>query len=310
MVQSPFYIHYVHRNLHHSSPSPSSISTMTNTNFLESLLERSRAQRDTYDERQKLVSTYKIISKTQCLLQMRPMDGYVNAKHVTNLDDTQETKDGVFVFLPIAVNLFLIQHKESKRYLCGKDNQLFGLMERNERQCVFETKRSDIDFGRWDSYRLFYEEPNRGYLSISHMCHTRLRRKFDNDNFLNFLAFVRINTDISSDTAAARRIVDQQYDSHKQRVKNTNPINNKSPKLISDYRQRFRFSLTTTTTTTTTSTTTTTITSTKFRPIRRLTFSSTIAPLKPLIINVYSPMHSLNLPLTTRRWRSRRTRHS
>lgn len=35
---------------------------------------------------------------------------------------------GVFVFLPIAVNLFLIQHKESKRYLCGKDNQLFGLV--------------------------------------------------------------------------------------------------------------------------------------------------------------------------------------
>lgn len=92
MVQSPLYIHYVHRHPHHSLPA--SVSSMTDTNFLESLLERSRAQRDTYDERQKLVSTYKIISKTQCLLQMRPVDGYVNAKHVTNLDDTQETKDG------------------------------------------------------------------------------------------------------------------------------------------------------------------------------------------------------------------------
>ncbi|CAF0929885.1 unnamed protein product [Rotaria sordida] len=311
MVQSPFYIHYVHRNSHH--PSLSSVSTMTDTNFLESLLERSRAQRDTYDERQKLVSTYKIISKTQCLLQMRPIDGYVNAKHVTNLDDTQETKDGVFVFLPIAVNLFLIQHKESKRYLCGKDNQLFGLTERNERQCVFETKRSDIDFGRWDSYRLFYEEATRGYLSISHMCHTRLRRKFDNDNYLNFLAFVRINTDISSDTAAARRIVDQQNDSHRQRMKNINSINNKSPKLISDYRQRFRFSLTTTTTTTVTASTTTSTTITTptiFRPIRRLTFSPTLTPFKSLIVDVLSPTYNLNLPLTTRRWRSRRTRHS
>jgi hypothetical protein len=35
---------------------------------------------------------------------------------------------GVFLFLPIAVNLFLIQHKESKRYLCGENNQLFGLV--------------------------------------------------------------------------------------------------------------------------------------------------------------------------------------
>jgi hypothetical protein len=64
------------------------------TQFLTSLLERSRAQRDTYDERQKLVSTYKIVSKTQCLLQMRSHDGYVDGKHVTNLDDTHETKEG------------------------------------------------------------------------------------------------------------------------------------------------------------------------------------------------------------------------
>ncbi len=92
MVQSPSYIHYVHRHPHHSLPS--SVPITTDSKFLSSLLERSRAQRDTYDERQKLLSTYKIISKTQCLLQMRSMDGHVDAKHVTNLDDTQETKDG------------------------------------------------------------------------------------------------------------------------------------------------------------------------------------------------------------------------
>jgi hypothetical protein len=39
---------------------------------------------------------------------------------------------GVFLFLPIAVNLFLIQHKESKRYLCGENNQLFGLVSEQE----------------------------------------------------------------------------------------------------------------------------------------------------------------------------------
>ena len=94
MVQSPSsYIHYVHRHPHHP-PSPLQSSMTTDPKFLAALLERSRAQRDTYDERQKLVSTYKIISKTQCLLQMRSTDGYVDAKHVTNLDDTQETKEG------------------------------------------------------------------------------------------------------------------------------------------------------------------------------------------------------------------------
>ncbi len=92
MIHSSSYIHYAHRHPHHpSQPSP---SNSVDPKFLASLLERSRAQRDTYDERQKLLSTYKIISKTQCLLQMRSIDGHVDAKHVTNLDDTQETKDG------------------------------------------------------------------------------------------------------------------------------------------------------------------------------------------------------------------------
>ncbi|UJR38239.1 hypothetical protein I4U23_030912 [Adineta vaga] len=311
MVYTPPYVHYVRRHLQHQQQqqqpliSSASASTSTDPKFLASLLERSRAQRDTYDERQKLVSTYKIISKTQCLLQMRSLDGYVDAKHVTNLEDTQETKDGIFLFLPIAVNLFLVQHKESKRYLCGENNQLFGLLERNERQCVFETRRSDIDFGRWDSYRLFYENPNRGYLSISHMCHTRLRRKFDNDNYLNFLAFVRINTDISIETAAARRIVNQENQSGRQRTKIINGTINKPPKLISDYRQRFRISLPTTTTSTSTTTTTTTTTS---RPIRRFTTSTTLTPWKSLMVHVYNPTPSLHIPITTRRWRSRRTR--
>jgi membrane-bound lytic murein transglycosylase len=181
-------------------------------------------------------------------------------------------------------------------------------MERNEQQCVFETKRSDIDFGRWDSYRLFYENPNRGYLSISHMCNTRLRRKFDNDNYLNFLAFVRINTDISSETAAARRIVNQQNNSNRQKMKNTNRTNNQSSKLISDYRQRFRFSLPSMVAATTTTTTNTSPTTTTFRSIRRSTLSSTTTPMKSLFVHVYSPTYSLNLPSTTRRWRSRRTR--
>jgi hypothetical protein len=61
----------------------------TDTEFLSSRIER-----DTYDEREKLVSTYKIISKTQCLLQMRSFDGYVHAKHNTDIYDTQETNDG------------------------------------------------------------------------------------------------------------------------------------------------------------------------------------------------------------------------
>lgn len=169
-------------------------------------------------------------------------------------------------------------------------------MDRNERQCVFETKRSDVDFGRWDSYRLFYETANRGYLSISHMCHTRLRRKFDNDNYLNFLAFVRINTDISSNTAAARRIVNQP---NRQNLTGTN---NQSPKLISDYRQRFRFSLPSPSTPPVTPSTI------ALRSIRKLTSPSTLTPLKSLIVHVHSPASSLNNPITTRRWRARKTR--
>ena len=47
---------------------------------------------------------------------------------------------GIFVFLPIAVNLFLIQHKESKRYLCGENNQLFGLVSNREDGRTLERK--------------------------------------------------------------------------------------------------------------------------------------------------------------------------
>lgn len=54
----------------------------------------SRIERDTYDEREKLLSTYKIISKTQCLLQMRSFDGYVHAKPIIDIHDTKETNDG------------------------------------------------------------------------------------------------------------------------------------------------------------------------------------------------------------------------
>jgi len=61
------------------------------------IFSSARIQRDTYDEREKLLSTYKIISKTQCLLQMRSFDGYVHAKHITNIHDTKETNDGKYI---------------------------------------------------------------------------------------------------------------------------------------------------------------------------------------------------------------------
>ncbi len=74
----------------------------TNTQFLSS-----RTQRDTYDEREKLVPSYKIISKTQCLLQMRSFDGYVHAKHITNIHDTKETNDGKYkITMKTSVNDF------------------------------------------------------------------------------------------------------------------------------------------------------------------------------------------------------------
>jgi hypothetical protein len=66
-----------------------------------------------------------------CLIRPRNDD---NAKHTSFRRTELNEKEiyllflGVFLFLPIAVNLFLIQHKESKRYLCGENNQLFGLV--------------------------------------------------------------------------------------------------------------------------------------------------------------------------------------
>ena len=225
---------------------------------------------------------------------------------------------GVFVFLPIAVNLFLIQHKESKRYLCGRNSRLFGLVskqliskkikfyqfflffsqiERNERQCVFETKRSDIDFGRWDSFRLFYENPNRGYLSISYGCRARLRRKFNNDNYLNFLAFIRINTDVSSETAAARSVVHQKQHSYKRRMHNINPARNNLPELISDYRQRFQFPLPISTKTRSATTPSKT---TRFRLLQRLPSSPRLVTFKSSIVHVQNPPYELNAPVATR----------
>ncbi|CAF1183026.1 unnamed protein product [Didymodactylos carnosus] len=68
-------------------------SEIQTNNHFNILLERSRASRDTYDERQKLIATYKVVSKTQCMLQMLN-DGTVNAKHVKNLEDNEETQWG------------------------------------------------------------------------------------------------------------------------------------------------------------------------------------------------------------------------
>ncbi|CAF0820762.1 unnamed protein product [Didymodactylos carnosus] len=232
-------------------------------NFLNILLERSRGSRDTYDERQKLISTYKVVSKTQCMLQMLN-NGTVNAKHVKNLEDSEETQWGVFMFIPVAVNLFLIQSKNSKLYLCGQHNQLFGMINRNEKQCVFESRRSDIDFGRWDSFRLFYEESSKGYISISNICHTRLRKKFDNDNYLQFLAFVRINTDRVQPSLT----ISSQPDKNKLLLSSRNRNNNNHSKIVINHHHlRFKLPIHTTTTSTstvitTTPTTTTTTTTT------------------------------------------------
>jgi hypothetical protein len=55
-------------------------------------MDHSRTRRDTYDEREKLVSTYKIISKTQCLLQMQSSNGHVGAQRLSNINDTEESK--------------------------------------------------------------------------------------------------------------------------------------------------------------------------------------------------------------------------
>ncbi|CAF0841539.1 unnamed protein product [Didymodactylos carnosus] len=261
-------------------------------NFLNILLERSRANRDTYDERQKLISTYKVVSKTQCMLQMLN-NGTVNAKHVKNLEDSEETQWGVFMFIPIAVNLFLIQNKNSKLYLCGRHNQLFGMINRNEKQCVFESRRSDIDFGRWDSFRLFYEEPSKGYISISNNCNTRLRKKFDNDNYLQFLAFVRINTDNKQSSLT----ISSQPNKNKVLLSSRYRNNNNHSKTNIDYRQRIQFPTQPIiiSTITTTMTTTPSMTKQYFRLHRTIYQTSLPSSLKQqhfidpkLIINVHS----------------------
>jgi hypothetical protein len=74
-------------------PRYSSLSSLsTSRRMIPTALEHSRTRRDTYDEREKLVSTYKIISKTQCSLQMQSSDGHVGAQLMSNIDDTEESK--------------------------------------------------------------------------------------------------------------------------------------------------------------------------------------------------------------------------
>ncbi len=96
----------------------------------------------------------------------------------------------------------------------------FVKFEQNEHECLFETKHANIDFSHWDSYRLFYENFNHGYLSISYKCHTKLRKKYSKDNHLDFLGFIRINIDLP--------------------ITHQNQTNIKSSKLMKNYRQRFR----------------------------------------------------------------------
>lgn len=67
---------------------------------------------------------------------------FINIVFLINSEEKTKNSNfvfvGVFLFLPIAVNLFLIQHKESKRYLCGENNQLFGLVidDRTKKNCL------------------------------------------------------------------------------------------------------------------------------------------------------------------------------
>ena len=57
-----------------------------------SSVSRSRSIRDTYDEREKLIAAYHIISKTQCLLEMRSGDGLVHASPLADLEQSEESK--------------------------------------------------------------------------------------------------------------------------------------------------------------------------------------------------------------------------
>ena len=70
------------------------LTSILSISTIETEVLTARMERDTYDEREKLISSYKIVSKTQCLLQMRSFDGYVYAKHITNIYDRKETSDG------------------------------------------------------------------------------------------------------------------------------------------------------------------------------------------------------------------------
>lgn len=55
-------------------------------------LQNRRITRDTYEEREKIVSTYKIMSKTQCLLQMDSLNGAVYASKISNMNNTDRSK--------------------------------------------------------------------------------------------------------------------------------------------------------------------------------------------------------------------------
>ena len=59
---------------------------------LSFVCDASRSIRDTYDEREKIISSYRLISKSQCLLEMRSSDGFVHASPITDLDRSEESK--------------------------------------------------------------------------------------------------------------------------------------------------------------------------------------------------------------------------
>ena len=92
IVQFTFLLCASSPSMYYERRYSSSYSLSTSRRLFPSVMDHARVRRDTYDEREKLVSTYKIISKTQCLLQMQPSDGHVGAQLLSSINDTEESK--------------------------------------------------------------------------------------------------------------------------------------------------------------------------------------------------------------------------
>ena len=80
-------------------------SRLNQTMMFLTWLKPSRIVRDTYDEREKLVSSYKLISKTQCLLTMSPWTGHVHATRLNNIDDQDQSKNSNVIRLESVIGI-------------------------------------------------------------------------------------------------------------------------------------------------------------------------------------------------------------